>query len=80
MGTSMGVQGLRIHLAMQGTWFDFWSGKIPHAAEQQSLCAAATEPALQSPGATATEARTQRTCALQLGSHSIEKPAHCKEE
>ena len=30
--------------------FDPWSGKIPHASEQLSPCASATEPALLSPG------------------------------
>ena len=33
-GTSQVVQWIRIHLPMQGTWCDPWSGKIPHAAEQ----------------------------------------------
>ena len=32
-----------------------WSGKIPRAMEQLSPCAATTEPALSSPGATTTE-------------------------
>ena len=30
----------------RGHGFDPWSGKIPHAVEQLSLCATATEPAL----------------------------------
>ena len=33
-----------IHLPMQGTWFDPWSGKIPHILEQLSLCTTTTEP------------------------------------
>ena len=36
--------------------FDPWSGKIPQAAEQLSLCATTTEPVHQSPAAAATEA------------------------
>ena len=31
-------------------------GRIPHAMEQLSLCATSTEPVLESPGATTTEA------------------------
>ena len=30
----------------RGHGFEPWSGKIPHAAEQLSLCATTTEPAL----------------------------------
>ena len=39
------VQWLRIRLPMQGTRFDPWSEKIPHAMEQLSPRAATTEPA-----------------------------------
>ena len=35
--------------------FDPWSGTIPHATEQLSLCATVVEPVLQSPGTTTTE-------------------------
>ena len=45
-GTSLVVQWLRICLPVQGRGFDPWSGRIPHAAEQLSLCATSTEPAL----------------------------------
>ena len=41
--------------------FNPWSRKIPHAAEQLSLCTATTEPTLDSPGATAREATTTRS-------------------
>ena len=34
---SLVVQWLRVHLPMQGTQFDPWSGKIPQAMEQLSL-------------------------------------------
>ena len=44
--TSLVAQWLRIHLPMQGHGFEPWSGKIPHTAEQLSLCATTTEPAL----------------------------------
>ena len=30
-GASLMVLLLRVHLAMQGTHFNFWSGKVPHA-------------------------------------------------
>ena len=39
IGTSMVVQWLRICLPVQGTLVNPWSGKIPHAAGQLSLCA-----------------------------------------
>ena len=38
--------------------FNPWSGKIPHALEQLSLCTITTKPVLQSPGAM----RTDPTC------------------
>ena len=41
---SLVVQWLRVHLPMQETWFNPWSGKIPHAVEQLSLCTTSTEP------------------------------------
>ena len=46
---------------MQGHGFEPWSGKIPHAAEQLSLCATTTEPVLYSPQATTTEPRATTT-------------------
>ena len=45
-GASLVVQWLRIRLPMQGTVFEPWSGKIPHAAEQLSPCATTTKPVL----------------------------------
>ena len=45
-GTSLVAQWLRILLPIQGHGFEPWSRKIPHAAEQLSLCATTTEPAL----------------------------------
>ena len=46
--TSLLVQCLRIHLAMQRTlvldWEDPWSGNIPHVLKQQSPCTTTTEP------------------------------------
>ena len=44
-GTSLVVQWLRICLPMQGTRFDPWSGKIPPALGQLSMCATTPEPA-----------------------------------
>ena len=45
-GLSLVAQWLRICLPMQGHRFEPWSGRIPHATEQLSLCATTTEPAL----------------------------------
>ena len=45
VGASLVAQWLRIHLLTQGHGFEPWSRKIPHAAEQLSLCATTTEPA-----------------------------------
>ena len=36
----------RMRLTMQGTRFEPWSGRIPHAVGQLGLCATAAEPAL----------------------------------
>ena len=55
-GAFLVVQWWRAHLPMQG--FDPWSRKIPHATEQLSQHTTLTEPVLQSPGATTTEAHT----------------------
>ena len=41
--TSLVVQWVRIHLSAQGTWFDSWSGTIPHAVRQLTLCSATRE-------------------------------------
>ena len=43
---SLVVQWLRIALWCKGPWFEPWPGRIPHAAEQLSLCATADEPPL----------------------------------
>ena len=46
-GASLVVQWLRIHLLMQGRHrFNPWSGKIPYAVGQLSLCSTTSEPAL----------------------------------
>ena len=36
-------------LQSKGCQFDPWSGKIPHAMEQQSLCTTTADPTLKSP-------------------------------
>ena len=41
---SLVVQCLGICLQCRGHGFEPWSGRIPHAAEQRSLCATTTEP------------------------------------
>ena len=62
---SLVAQWLRTRLQMQGTQVRALVGKIPHAAEQLSLCATTTEPVLKSLQATTTEARVPRARALQ---------------
>ena len=42
--TSLVVQWTGIHLSVQGTWFNAWSGKIQRATEQLSSCPTTTEP------------------------------------
>ena len=49
----------------RGQGFEPWSGKIPHAVEQLSLCATTTESVLWSLRATTTEACTPRPQAPQ---------------
>ena len=67
-----------------------WSGKIPRASEQLSLCAATTDSACAvvpvthkracfaatEPGAATTETCAPNACALQQENHLNEKPAH----
>ena len=72
----------------RGHRFEPWSGKIPHAVEQLSPCAATTEPMLWSPRTTTTEAHVpQLLQPLHLEpvlrnkrSHCSEKPTHRNEE
>ena len=49
LGASLVAQWLRICLPLQGTRFEPWSGKIPHAAEQLGPWATITEPARLEP-------------------------------
>ena len=67
--TSLLVQCLRIHLAMQRTlvldWEDPWSGNIPHVLKQQSPCATTTEVMLWSWRAATTEPECPKVCVLQ---------------
>ena len=60
-GTSLVVQWLRIHLAMQGTQVRFLVGEL-------NLCAALTEPLLWNLCATAREpvCHNKRSCVLKL--------------
>ena len=44
-GASLGLSGKESTYQRRGRRFDPWSGRIPHAAGQLSLCARATEPA-----------------------------------
>ena len=67
---SLVAQWSRIHLPMQETRFDPWSGKIPHAAEQPSLCTTTIEPVLG-----AQEPQLLNLCALSLCSATREAAA-----
>ena len=66
----------------RGHRFDRWSRKMPHAQEQLSPCTATTEPMLQSPRATSTEAM----CHTAPGAHAClesvlcNKKSHCNEK
>ena len=80
--TSLLVQCLRIHLAMQRTlvldWEDPWSGNIPHVLKQQSPCATTTEVVLWSWRAATTEPEcTLEPTPSNKKSHHSEKPALC---
>ena len=60
--------------------FNPWSRKSPHSAEQLSLCATTTEPALYSPRATPTKTHVPRAHALQQEKPTQqEAPAHCSQ-
>ena len=65
VGASLVAQWLRIRLPMQGTRVRAQVQEDPNAAKQLSPCATTTEPALQIPQATTTEARTPRARAPQ---------------
>ena len=52
---SLVAQWLRSSCQCRGHGFKPWSGKIPHAVEQLSLCTTTTEPVLQSPRAKTTK-------------------------
>ena len=61
--------------------FSRWSGKIPHALEQLSPCATATEPVLWSPLATQLlKPKCLEPVLRNKKSHHNEKPAHCKND
>ena len=56
MWAHLEAQWIRIHLPMRGDIFDLWFRKILHSTKQLSPYPTTTEPALQSPWATVTEA------------------------
>ena len=68
----------------RGHRFNPWSGKIPHAMEQLSVCATTTEPALYSLEATPAETRCSNYWSLHTlksmlhnqRSHHNEKPVY----
>jgi len=61
------VQGLKIHLPMQGMWVPSLIWENPRVVEELSLCATTTEPVVYSPLATLIETHVPRACALQQG-------------
>ena len=80
--TFLVAQWIRTHLPMQMRCaFNRWSEKIPHALEQLSPCATATEPVLWSPLATQLlKPKCLEPMLCNKKSHHNEKPAHCKKD
>ena len=84
------VQWIRIHLPMQGTWVDSWSGKIPHATEQLSQYTVTTEtayatteayaPRLRSTTQEATAVRSPCTASIGDHHHPTRGSAHSNED
>ena len=80
--TSLVVQWLRSCLPRQGTGFNPWSGKIPHAAGQLSTYGRTPEPtrrrhsahALQTPHATATRSRTPHPTRCSHSADALQTP------
>ena len=71
------AQWYRNHLPMQETWD--WSLMQKDATEQLSSRTKTTEPALQCPGATTTEAFMPESLMFHKRSHCNEKSAHHKQ-
>ena len=63
----------------RGCRFNPWSGKIPHASKQLSLCATTTEPAFWSPRATSAGVQVPWSL-CSTGSYRDEKPVHHNRE
>ena len=76
---SLVVQWLRVYLAMQVHQFDPWSGKIPHALEQLSLCTTANKPALQSLRATTTKPVCLECVLCKRRRYHNKKPIRCNQ-
>ena len=79
-GLSWWYSGQESACQCRGHRIDPWSGRIPHATEQLSLCATTTEPTLQSPGATTTEASAPYSPCSITRNHHNEKPGHLHKE
>ena len=58
----------------RGHGFNPWSGRIPHAMQRLSLSVTTTEPALESPGTTTTEARHLEPVLHNKRSHTTRSP------
>ena len=86
--TSLMVHWIGIRLPIQGQGFNPWSGKVPHAVEQQSLCTTTTEACVLSlPWVTNTEPVCHNYWGLHAQSlhpatriHHTEQPVHCNEK
>ena len=76
LGCSCGLSGEESVWQWRGHGFYPWSRRIPHTAEQLSLCTTTTEPVLQSPWATTTEL----TCPNYWSLHTVEARAPPQEK
>ena len=79
-GASLAVQWLESACQCRGHMFHLWSGNIPQAAGQLSLCTTTTEPELQ-----CCELELLSTCANYWSPHTVEptlsnKRSHRKEK
>lgn len=81
LGISLAVQWIGIHLPAQRRVHDPWPRKIPHASEQESLCATAAEPApeAQEHGAPAPVLTSIACAQTLLGTRRGQHEAHSRQ-
>ena len=72
-GLPWGLRGQASACRCRRWEFDPWPGKIPQAAEQLNPCATATEPVLESPGATAREQPCSRQRDASLVAQTVKR-------